>query len=91
MNFSKANCDRFTALSEHEFRTLPTPTSANIGEKNIRKEQRRTSGRIPEIRPNFPTEAALLAEERDEIRKQDPSDARIKELTYEVNSIVKPN
>ena len=36
----------------------------------------------------FPTEAALLAEERDEIRKQDPSDARIKELAHEINSIV---
>ena len=36
------------------------------------------AGRIPEIRMNFPTEAALLTEERDEIRKQDPSDARIK-------------
>ena len=45
-------------------------------------------GRIPEIRPNFATEAALLAEERDEIRKQDPSDARIQEMTYEINSIV---
>ena len=47
------------------------------------------AGRIPEIRPNFSTEATLLAEERDEIRKQDPSDARIKELTYEINSICK--
>jgi hypothetical protein len=35
VNFSKANWDRFTALSEREFRTLPPPTSANIGEKNI--------------------------------------------------------
>ena len=46
------------------------------------------AGSFLEIRPNFPTEAALLAEERDKIRKQDPSDAIIKELTYEMNSIV---
>ena len=57
-------------------------------EKLMAKKVSIPAGRIPEIRPNFPTEAALLAEERDEIRKQDPSDARIKELTYEINSIV---
>ena len=46
------------------------------------------AGRIPEIWPNFPTEAALLVKERNEIRKQDPSDAKVKELKYEINSIL---
>lgn len=45
-------------------------------------------GRIPIIIPNFPAEAAGIANERDELRRINPTDPRVCELTVEVNSLV---
>ncbi|XP_017482663.1 PREDICTED: uncharacterized protein LOC108371586 [Rhagoletis zephyria] len=46
------------------------------------------SGRIAEVRPNFPAEAAVLANERDHLRQVDPGDLRLKDLNLEIRQLV---
>ena len=65
------------------------------GEKAFRKiisnasKQFIPHGRIKKVIPNIPTEAAQKIQERDEIRQQDPTSARIQELNQEIDSCVR--
>ena len=43
---------------------------------------------IKELRPNFPSEASSLADQRDEIRQQNAADPCIKELTIQINDMI---
>ena len=45
------------------------------------------AGRIPQIRPNFPAEAAELADVRDGLRDSNPTDPRIRELDLEITRL----
>ena len=94
VNFAKADWQGFQASTEASFDKLPLPKSAIKGEKLFRRivtsaaKRFIPSGRIPEIRPNFPRDAAILADERDELRKTSPMDPRVKTLTDDINKKV---
>ena len=59
----------------------------SLKSKTLQKAAKRTipAGRIPKIYNALPTEAANLIEERNDIRKQNPSDPRIPELNTEID------
>ena len=71
MNFSKANLASFREYLEVEIDRLPEQQNIHVGEKHFTKKitdaakRYIPAGYIPEVRPNFPTEAAKLADERD--------------------------
>lgn len=46
------------------------------------------AGRIPIVRPHFPKEAAVLADQRDALRKQNPSEPKIRDLNIKINELV---
>mgnify|MGYP004733457139 CR=1 FL=1 len=68
---------------EEEIGKLTEPRDIHIDEKHFRKKRTdeakiyTPAGYIPEIRPNFPTEAAKLADERDALRFTNPDNPRI--------------
>ena len=72
---------------EEEIGRLPEPQDIHIGEKHFRKKitdaakRDIPAGYIPEVRPNFSTEAAMLADERDALCVTNPDDPRIKRLS----------
>ncbi|XP_049318515.1 probable RNA-directed DNA polymerase from transposon X-element isoform X1 [Bactrocera dorsalis] len=90
INFKKANWVGFTEFTESTFNALPIPTDVCVGERQFRKVIAAATarfipaGRIAEIRPNFPAEAAVLANERDTLRHADPGDPRIRDLNLEI-------
>lgn len=94
INFNKANWAGFTAHSELFFGNEILPTDVFSGEKKFRKflikckKSFIPAGRIPKIRPNFPSAAALLADKRDEIRQNNPADIRIIELNRRISNLV---
>ena len=59
---------------------MPEPQDIHVGEKHFRKKITDAAkryihvGYIPEVRPNFPTEAAKLADEGDALRVTHPDD-----------------
>lgn len=94
INFAKADWEGFKQHIEEEFDRKQLPNSAHLGEKIFNKTLRKAArifipaGRIPEIRPNFPTSAARLADERDNLRANDPSNPRIPEMSFEIKKMV---
>lgn len=94
VNFSKADWAAFEEFTEEKFSKQYLPLDTYNAEKVfssvMKKAARRCipSGRIPRIRPNFPTSAAILADERDEIRARDPANPRISELNKRISSLV---
>ncbi|KAI5753538.1 hypothetical protein M8J77_001119 [Diaphorina citri] len=95
INFVKANWDGFLEYTESRFEREPLPTNVIKGEKvfsNILNKGRKLhvpTGRIPNIIPNFPTEAINLAEERDIIRQANPNDPKIKILNKQIAETVR--
>ncbi|XP_039962846.1 uncharacterized protein LOC120776355 [Bactrocera tryoni] len=93
-NFNKANWVGFTEFTESTFNALPIPMDVCVGERQFRKVIAAATarfipaGRIAEIRPNFPAEAAVLANERDTLRHADPGDPRIRDLNLEIRRMV---
>ncbi|XP_036340346.1 uncharacterized protein LOC118749652 [Rhagoletis pomonella] len=93
-NFNKADWNGFAEVTESSFAALPTPTDVHAGERQFRKvvtaaaDRFIPSGRIAEVRPNFPAEAAVLANERDHLRQVDPGDPRLRELNLEIRQLV---
>ena len=95
VNFAKANWAGFKDHCERAFSQLQPPDDPRQGEKVFRTivvgagKRFIPAGRIAEIRPNFPTEAARLADERDQIRAQIPDDPRLPVLNTDINKLVK--
>ncbi|XP_036327227.1 uncharacterized protein LOC118739838, partial [Rhagoletis pomonella] len=93
-NFNEADWDGFAEVTESSFAALPTPTNIHTGESQFRRVVTAAaarfipSGRIAEVRPNFPAEAAVLANERDHLRQVDPGDPRLRDLNLEIRKLV---
>ncbi|XP_037826977.1 LOW QUALITY PROTEIN: uncharacterized protein LOC119614959, partial [Lucilia sericata] len=93
-NQKKADWISFREFTNRKFRNLPPPSDVRSAEREFREivlaAAARTipAGRIPLIRPNFPATAAELADERDEIRRTNPSDPRIQQLNREISKLV---
>lgn len=94
INFMKANWEGFTSLTEKYFEKTVLPTSAIKGEltfRSILKKGRQVhipAGRIPQVRPFFPTSASKLADKRDTLRTTNPNDPRISEMNKEISKLV---
>lgn len=67
-------------------RALPpsSPHRQTYTVANVNSESHCCSGRIAKFRPNFPAEAALLANERDQLRQFYPGDPRLRDLYLQV-------
>ena len=93
MNFKKANWEYFKDKTEEKFATIPPPTDVYKGEKTFRKILNKVSkaaiphGRIKEILPEVPSEAARLMKERDQRRQADPLDPEINELNNNITTL----
>ncbi|XP_073831662.1 uncharacterized protein [Musca autumnalis] len=94
VNHKKADWPSFREFTNHHFRELLNPSDVRVAERTFREIITAAAachipaGRIPEVRPNFPAEATGLANERDELRRINPNDPRVRELTLEVNRLV---
>ena len=95
INFSKADWINFEKYTEELFETAATTDNVHKSEKIFRQILNKASkkfipkGRIQKVINNVPTEAAQLMEERDELRRTDPSNTRIPDLTKNINTIIK--
>ena len=91
INFAKADWVGFKEYTEEKFSRLPTPTNSIKGEKAFRRILNNASkkfipkGRINNIHHNIPSATSDKISERDDLRKQDPNNARIDELNEEIN------
>ncbi|XP_018793117.1 PREDICTED: uncharacterized protein LOC108971477 [Bactrocera latifrons] len=83
INFNKANWVGFTEFTESTYNALRTYALANVNSVAV-TALLIPAGRIAEIRPNFPAEAAVLANERDTLRDADPGKPRIRDLNLEI-------
>ena len=94
LNHRKANWQGFREFTNQRFRELSIPSVVRVAERKFRgiitaaAARFIPAGRIPEMRPNFPAEAVGLANERDEFRRSNPADPRVRELTLEVSRLV---
>jgi exonuclease III len=94
INFKKANWEGFTKSTEEAFDNLPQPSCPEKAEQIFRKKLLKAAkqyipvGRIPLVRPSFPTEAAQLAEIRDGLKRNDPTSPRITPLNNEIADLV---
>ena len=92
INFSKADWEGFSSFIEEH---IPTDTTNDVtkAEKQFRKTLLQgmkkfiPCGRIPKIRPGYPSEAAKLAAKRDELRRNDPRNADIPKMSEEVQNL----
>lgn len=98
MNFLKADWEQFTAYTEKRFERIQRNRHApgvHKCEKWFREvltkatKQFIPSGRIPLIKPNFPSEAIRIAKERDDLRVSNPGDPRIITLSNEIVDLVR--
>ena len=92
INFRKANWTKFKAETENKFKDLLPPTDVHKAEKVFRKILNNTSntcipkGRIKDIIPEIPTEAAMKIKERDNLRATQPHSDRITTLNQEIKN-----
>lgn len=90
VNFSKADEVYTEQHFSNKFLPLDVFSSEKIFTTVINKAAKHfiPAGRIQKIRPNFPSAAAILADERDELRRQDPSNQRIGALNKKISDLV---
>ena len=94
INFAKADWTGFTEYTEKIFNRAKTVTNVYDSEKYFRNKIIKAAnkfipkGRILHPISNIPTEAAILIEERDNIRAQNPSDQRIPDLNKQINTMI---
>jgi hypothetical protein len=97
VNFAKANWEDFTKLTEEEFSKIIKPSRGrNVeGEEKIfRKIVNKVSnlcipkGRIKDVYPEVPTEAADLIQRRDELRSNDPTSTDIRQMNQDISDLV---
>lgn len=92
VNLAKANWPKFKEESEARFQRCTEPNDVMVAERTFREIVNSVSarcipaGRVKTVLPGYPTSAAKLAEERDEIRKRDPSSPDIERINYEIQS-----
>ncbi|KAI5731922.1 hypothetical protein M8J77_018439 [Diaphorina citri] len=97
INFKKAKWQEFEDYIEDKIIKQDPPRSAIQGEKTLRTIINKAcklfipAGRIPMVVPNFPSEARRLADERDTLRKDNPSNPRIRDLNQQINKLVIEN
>lgn len=79
-NFTKTNWNGFREFTEEQFATVLEPKNIHLAEKTFRtiliNAARKfiPAGSFKEIRPNFPTIAARLADQRDALRATEPGE-----------------
>ncbi|XP_059220579.1 uncharacterized protein LOC131995697 [Stomoxys calcitrans] len=94
INYKKADWSGFREYTNRRFSELPPPSDVLVAERKFRDIINAAAarfipaGRIPQVRPNFPAQAVVLADERDGIRAMDPANPRISELNLEINRVV---
>ena len=90
VNFFKANWASLREYLEVEIGRLPEPQDIHVGEKHFRKKITDAAkmyipaGYIPEVRQNFSTEAAKLADECNASRVTNPDDPHIKTISSNI-------
>ena len=95
VNFDKADWDNFKTYTEEIFSTARPVTDIFKAERFFRKTINNAakrfipSGRIQRVYNALPTEAARLVDERDNIRKNNPSDPRLPDFDNEIKDKVK--
>ena len=95
INFSKANWPEFTEFTENIFSSARNVTNVVQAEKFFRNALLRASrkcipaGRIPKTLNALPSEVARLIEIRDDIKKNNPGDARLNDLNNNINQKIK--
>ena len=91
VNFKKADWASFKAQTENAFSNATTNNNVHAREKIFRNiinkasKQHIPAGRIPNILNAMPTKTAKLMEDRDQIRRADPADLRLKDLNDEIH------
>ena len=94
MNFNKADWEGFTQFTEDLFAKATATGDAIKDEKTFRDIVQRgakksiPAGRIPKVYNAMPTAAATLTEERNNLRKSNPTDPRIHQLNTEIDKLV---
>ena len=94
INFRKADWQSFKEDLDLKLTYAKWPTNVYHAEKLFRKAITKAAarhipqGRIKEVIANFPSDAAKLSKERDELQKEHPGDPRITELNYTINKKV---
>ena len=94
INFSRANWTKFTAITEKSFNTAREVINVFNAEKFFRNTLLKAAktcipaGRIPKVYNAVPTAAARLIEQRDEIKQNNPSDARLPDINKEINKAI---
>lgn len=97
INFRKANWEGFREDTEAAFARLAPPDDVFQGERLARRIITKAAannipaGRIREVRPFYPKEAADLARERDRLQRDSPGDPGIHLLTEEIAQLVTKN
>ena len=92
INFRRADWTGFREKTEAEFSNLPRPTNVFKGEKSFRKIINKISkvaiphGRIKDVYPEIPTEAADLIKERDQLRLNDPHAQELSDMNKEIDA-----
>ena len=95
INFNKANWTAFTKETEEFFSKARYSSDVHKDECRFRNiinkatKHHIPSGRTPKIFNTMATETAKLVDERDQIRKEDPSNPRLGELNSEINNQIK--
>lgn len=95
MNLRKADWPAFAATCDQILAREHRPFCVHKGEANFRRaliaaaKRHIPAGRIPNPRPNFPSEASRLDKEREELRARDPTSPRLAQLSARILATVK--
>ena len=95
INFSKANWDKFTEVTEKAFSQAYHTNDVHRDERFMRKTIQAAakryipSGRIMRTVHEIPTEALNLIDERDRIRTSNSQDPRLTDLNKNIDQIIK--
>jgi hypothetical protein len=96
-NFSKADWPHFIRESEDILRACPLPTSCSSGEKVFRDalltavKQSIPAGYVQDCVPGLSREVMEKMEQRDEVRRADPTNPVINKLNCEIVSSISKN
>ena len=94
-NFRKANWNSYTWETEEGFSNLELPTSCSTGEKELRRVINKASkkhiprGHIPNMIPNLTNTSKRLINERDSLRRLDPTDPHISALDTQITQEIR--
>lgn len=96
-NYVKADWESFCNYVDLKISCVPLPQNVHWGEKTLREIINKAAhlyipaGKYKEIRPNFPSEASRLADQRDHLRQTNHQDPRIETLSKEISKLVNDN